>query len=114
MGQNIPPVNDRSLPFKAASLVRDTRYAKKFARITSGIFILLFLLLFMPWTQNIRSSGSVTTYLPQDRPQSLQSVIPGRIERWYIREGQFVHKGDTIVRISEIRENSSTRNCWNA
>lgn len=104
MGQNIPPVNDRSLPFKAASLVRDTRYAKKFARITSGIFILLFLLLFMPWTQNIRSSGSVTTYLPQDRPQSLQSVIPGRIERWYIREGQFVHKGDTIVRISEIRE----------
>ncbi|WP_428095125.1 biotin/lipoyl-binding protein [Candidatus Pollutiaquabacter sp.] len=58
----------------------------------------------MPWTQNIRSSGSVTTYLPQDRPQSLQSVIPGRIERWYIREGQFVHKGDTIVRISEIRK----------
>lgn len=104
MGQTTPPIKDRSLPFKAASLVRDTRYAKKFARLTTGIFFILFVLLFIPWTQNIRSTGSITTYLPQDRPQAVNSVIPGRIEKWYVREGQFVHKGDTIVRISEIRE----------
>ncbi len=91
-------------PFKAVSLLRDTRYAKRFARVCAVVFGLLFLALFLPWTQNIRSFGSMTTYLPQDRPQTVQSVIAGRIESWNIREGQFVLKGDTIVKISEIRE----------
>jgi multidrug efflux pump subunit AcrA (membrane-fusion protein) len=68
------------------------------------LFAVLFLALFLPWTQNIRSNGKLTTYLPQDRPQSIQSVIPGRIEQWYVREGQSVRQGDTIVRISEIKE----------
>jgi multidrug efflux pump subunit AcrA (membrane-fusion protein) len=31
-------------------------------------------------------------------------VIAGRIERWYVREGQHVSKGDTIVKITEIQE----------
>jgi multidrug efflux pump subunit AcrA (membrane-fusion protein) len=38
------------------------------------------------------------------RPQSIQSVISGRIENWYVQEGDFVNKGDTILFISEIKE----------
>jgi multidrug resistance efflux pump len=76
----------------------------KFARISGAFFLILFILLFFPWTQNIRSNGSMTTYLPQDRPQSIQSLIAGRVEKWYVQEGQFVSKGDTIIRLSEIRE----------
>lgn len=91
-------------PFRAVSLIRDTRHARRFARICTVVFGLLFLLLFLPWTQNIRSYGSMTTYLPQDRPQTVQTIIAGRIEKWYVREGQLVQKGDTIVRISEIKE----------
>lgn len=91
-------------PFKALSLFRDTSYAKRLARISTVVFILLLLALFLPWTQNIRSYGSMTTYLPQDRPQTIQTIIAGRIEKWNVREGQLVAKGDTIVKISEIRE----------
>ena len=90
--------------FKAAGLFRNPSHAIKSSRLFTAFFILLFLILFVPWTQNIRSNGSLTTYLPQDRPQSIQSIIPGRVERWYVREGQFVHRGDTIIRISEIKE----------
>lgn len=90
--------------FKAAGLFRDPSHAIKSSRLFTTFFILLFLVLFIPWTQNIRSNGSLTTYLPQDRPQSIQSIIPGRVEHWYVREGQFVHRGDTIIRISEIKE----------
>ncbi|MFM7217980.1 MAG: HlyD family secretion protein [Bacteroidota bacterium] len=90
--------------FRSIGLIRDTRHALKFARVSIGFFALLFIALFLPWTQNIRSNGSMTTYLPQDRPQSIQSIIAGRVEKWYVQEGQFVKKGDTIVRLSEIKE----------
>ena len=91
-------------PFKAVAVIRDTRYAKRLARITGIVFGFMILALFLPWTQNIRSYGSMTTYLPQDRPQTIQTVIPGQIDRWYVREGQLVQKGDTIVKITEIKE----------
>jgi multidrug resistance efflux pump len=62
------------------------------------------IVLFLPWTQNISGSGSVTTLKPNQRPQTIQSVISGRIEKWYVKEGDFVKKGDTIMFISEIKE----------
>ena len=45
----------------------------------------------------------VTTLSPEQRPQSIQSQIPGRIEEWFVQEGDFVKKGDTILRISEVK-----------
>lgn len=69
-----------------------------------GIFVVIFLCLFLPWTQNISSRGTLTALTPQDRPQTLESIIPGRIERWHIMEGTFVNKGDTIASLSEIKE----------
>jgi multidrug efflux pump subunit AcrA (membrane-fusion protein) len=30
-------------------------------------------------------------------------VIGGKIEKWFVKEGQLVHKGDTILQLSEIR-----------
>jgi multidrug resistance efflux pump len=65
-----------------------------------GIAIIFLLL---PWTQNIQSKGKVTTLRPEQRPQIIPSPIDARIERWYVREGQAVKKGDTIVFISEIK-----------
>ncbi|MCB0788208.1 MAG: HlyD family efflux transporter periplasmic adaptor subunit, partial [Flavobacteriales bacterium] len=57
-----------------------------------------------PWTQNIRARGQVTSLTPDQRPQTIHAVIPGRIEQWYVREGQLVNKGDTILRISEVKQ----------
>jgi multidrug resistance efflux pump len=73
-------------------------------RIITLISILGFAILFLPWTQNISGSGAVTTLKPNQRPQSIQSVISGRLEKWYVQEGDFVNKGDTIVYISEVKE----------
>jgi multidrug resistance efflux pump len=81
------------------------RIGKK-SRIKSwlvGIVIFLIILLFLPWTQNIQNSGKVTTLQMQDRPQEINATIGGRIERWYVREGDLVKKGDTLISISEIK-----------
>ena len=70
--------------------------------VVTGILCLLFL--FLPWTQNISGSGFVTTLKPNQRPQTIHTAIAGRIEKWYVQEGDFVKKGDTIVFLSETKE----------
>ena len=74
-----------------------------FTRWLVGTMALIVVILLLPWTQNIQSKGKVTALQPGQRPQSIQSTIAGRIEKWYVREGQLVQKGDTIVHLSEIK-----------
>tara|TARA_B110000503_G_scaffold63503_1_gene100194 strand:+ start:2363 stop:3646 length:1284 start_codon:yes stop_codon:yes gene_type:complete len=66
--------------------------------------LLSVLILFLPWTQTIRSKGYITTLKPNQRPQTVQSVIGGRIEKWYVQEGDFVNKGDTVMFLSETKD----------
>ena len=71
--------------------------------ISLAVLGVIILGLFLPWTQNIDAKGYVTTINPSQQPQSIQSVISGRLESWYVSEGDFVDKGDTIVFISEVK-----------
>lgn len=73
-------------------------------RVFTIIFIVLISLMFLPWTQNIQSRGTVTALRPDQRPQTIHSVIPGRIEKWFVQEGDRVKKGDTILFISETKD----------
>lgn len=79
-------------------------YSKVIKYSLFALFLSGFVILFMPWTQNIRSVGKVTTLNPENRPQSITSRIAGRIEKWYIKEGDYVNKNDTIAFISEIKD----------
>jgi len=69
-----------------------------------GIGLLLIIFLLLPWTQNIQAPGLITTRSPEQRPQELNSIIDGRIEHWFVKEGDLVGKGDTILKISEVEE----------
>ncbi|MHA7059669.1 HlyD family secretion protein [Aquimarina sp. M1] len=91
------------LGYKASQKVFGKEHYKYFNRFLLVFTIILFFILFLPWTQNINSIGYVTTLTPDQRPQTIQSPIPGRIEEWHVREGDFVKKGDTILRISEVK-----------
>jgi multidrug efflux pump subunit AcrA (membrane-fusion protein) len=71
---------------------------------SAGFLISLLIILFLPWTQSIRARGKVTTLKQEQRPQELNSIIPGKIVQWYVKEGDFVQKGDTILQISEVKE----------
>ncbi|MBI3141218.1 MAG: HlyD family efflux transporter periplasmic adaptor subunit [Bacteroidetes bacterium] len=83
-------------------------YRNESARILSYwlllIFGLIFLAMFLPWQQNVRAYGKVTAFAPEDRPQKVYSTVPGMIRAWHIQEGQLVQKGDTLVVISEIKD----------
>jgi multidrug efflux pump subunit AcrA (membrane-fusion protein) len=66
--------------------------------------MLFFVILFLPWQQNIRGSGKVTALSPSNRPQTIETTIAGRIQVWKIKEGQFVNRLDTIAIITEVKE----------
>lgn len=82
----------------------DRPHYKILNRIIIIACVLAIIILLMPWTQNISGSGAVTTLKPDQRPQTVHSAIAGRIEKWYVKEGDHVSKGDTILFISEIKE----------
>jgi multidrug resistance efflux pump len=87
----------------AFRLLQTPRSARNFAKVLVGLFAFGLLTLFLPWTQNIPASGKVTAFFPKDRPQEVPAVIGGRIQQWYVQEGQFVNQGDTLLRIGEIK-----------
>ncbi|AZA88187.1 HlyD family efflux transporter periplasmic adaptor subunit [Chryseobacterium shandongense] len=69
-----------------------------------SFFILAIIVLFLPWTQNIKVMGNVTTLYQEQRPQQLNSPIPGKIIKWYVKNGDYVKKGDTILQLSEVKD----------
>lgn len=89
--------------YDSGKLLEDQKHFKNFNKILLVFLALVGVIMLLPWTQNIAGKGTVTTLKPEQRPQKIQSPIPGRIEQWYVQEGDFVKKGDTIVRISEIK-----------
>lgn len=89
--------------FKSGERIFSVSYYRQFNRFLLVFSGVVFIVLFLPWTQNVIGKGYVTTLEPDKRPQTVQSQIPGRIEEWFVREGDFVTKGDTIMRISEVK-----------
>lgn len=98
------PIQENIEQFSTVRNLTERPHYKYLNRIIFGVSMLTLLILFMPWTQNISGSGAVTTLKPDQRPQTIHSAIAGRIEKWYVKEGDFVNKGDTILFISEIKE----------
>lgn len=68
-----------------------------------GMLLLILLAMFLPWTQNVRAKGAVTTLRQEQRPQELNTIIAGRVVKWYVKEGDFVKAGDTILQLGEVK-----------
>ena len=106
-------ISDRSISkelhkkkFSSFRKIKDL-YSYSFDRLVKVVIlmiIVIIVIMFMPWTQNVRAKGDLIALSPEQRPQTIQSVIAGRIEKWYVQEGQLVKKGDTILRISEVKD----------
>lgn len=90
--------------YSSFKLLDEKSNPNRLIRIFSFSILLGIAALFLPWTQNIRAGGYVTSLNPYNRPQTVQALIGGRIEKWYVNEGDIVKAGDTIIRISEVKE----------
>jgi multidrug efflux pump subunit AcrA (membrane-fusion protein) len=81
---------------------QDKKYFVK--RLLYVVIAAFLIFLFLPWTQNIRAKGFVTTLYQEQRPQDIVSQIPGKILKWYVKEGDMVNAGDTILVLGEVKD----------
>jgi membrane fusion protein, adhesin transport system len=97
----IHPVRRTSMELTATPSIHRT------IAIVVGIFLVLLVLClwFIPWQQTVQGSGTVTSFDPDSRPQTVESAISGRIVKWYVTEGAYVEKGDTIAVLADINVN---------
>jgi multidrug efflux pump subunit AcrA (membrane-fusion protein) len=90
--------------FKSFESIHHINRQSKYLSPIKIFFLACSLILFLPWTQHVKFKGYVTSLEQENRPQQLNSVIPGKIVKWYVKEGSIVKKGDTILQIGEVKE----------
>lgn len=89
---------------KINPLLKNSPWASnKFGKIILTLCLGFVVVLFLPWNQNIQANGFVTTLNNDERPQDIQSAIAGRLNKWLVKEGDFVEIGDTIAVLGEIK-----------
>jgi multidrug efflux pump subunit AcrA (membrane-fusion protein) len=91
------PIEENIDQFSTVKNLANRPHYKILNKIILYVSLIGLVILFLPWTQNISGSGAVTTLKPDQRPQTIHSAIAGRIEKWYVNEGDYVNKGDTIL-----------------
>lgn len=88
---------------KSYSLINEKDYSNKLIPLLLSLIVIVILcLIFIPWQQLVIGLGKVTVFSPMERPQTIESQIPGRIIKWYVNEGSIVKKGDLLVELQDV------------
>lgn len=101
-----PQAYDESL-MPSLQLAKSSRFARRVGHtLLAAIVLWMLLVLFAPWQQNVRGSGSVIGFYPQDRPQTIEAPMKGRVSRLgdEIYENARVAKGQVIAEIQDLDE----------
>lgn len=97
--KGLPSELSRSTAYRMLSLPRVLRRS---ATIIIASFILVTVaVLFIPWQQTAMGDGRVIAFDPAERMQIITANLDGRIEKWYVREGDKVREGDLLVRMAD-------------
>jgi multidrug resistance efflux pump len=90
------------LALTALDAVRSPRAIHKLAW-TLGSFIVLLIpvLLFVPWVQNVAANGRVIALDPLDRIQIIPAPVTGVLEEVFVQEGSFVEAGELLARMRD-------------
>ena len=88
--------------FATLARLQPPRLARVLATmILTGIALVLTILFAVPWVQTTSGYGMVAALHPEDRVQSVTALVPGRVEQWFVRDGDTVRRGDPIARIAD-------------
>lgn len=88
--------------FHTLSSLRPPRPMRAFAAmVVIGLVGAIVFMFLAPWVQTAYGAGQVIALNPQDRLQNVTALVSGRIERWYVQDGQVVKEGDPIVLIAD-------------
>lgn len=96
--------------FRTMHTIRTPRIGRVFAWGTViAIAVVAAVLIFVPWVQTASGPGEIVALNPEDRPQPVTALVPGRVERWFVQDGQLVKAGQPIARIADNDPNLLAR-----
>src|SRR3954469_16387995 len=99
----MPYSPDRNAHFRTLAAMRAPRTAIALAwMLLIGIVIAVAVMALVPWVQTANGNGQVVALDPDDRQQDVTALVPGRVDRWYVHDGQHVAKGDPIARVVDL------------
>ena len=96
-------MNDKIQEWKSYDHIYFQKHQNRLRYLFIFLMLLFVIVMFLPWTQNITTKGYVTAFNIDERTQQLNAVISGSIDKWYIKEGDFINKGDTILKLNEVK-----------
>ncbi|KQT82585.1 RND transporter [Methylobacterium sp. Leaf465] len=88
--------------FPTLTAIRPPRAALALAWMLGiGLVLAALILLTVPWVQTSVGTGRVIAPNPADRVQTITALVQGRVEHWYVEDGQRVRAGDPIARLAD-------------
>ena len=89
--------------FQSLEMVKSGIAPKLFGAMIVVLFIIACVfVMFVPWRQSVVGTGEIIVFSPMERPQQIEAQIPGRLVRWYIRDGQLVQQGQVIAELMDL------------
>jgi membrane fusion protein, adhesin transport system len=76
-----------------------TRFAARWLRPL--MIVLICGLMYVPWQQSVKGYGRVIAWNPNERPQTLQAAVGGRVKHVWVIEGQHVEKDQPLIEIED-------------
>ena len=64
---------------KAYNNIYQIEKENRITRVFVILLIVMVVILFLPWTQNIRAKGSITTLKQEQRRQEVNTIIAGKV-----------------------------------
>ncbi len=96
------PADSSYLPAYIHSLIASPSYGKNFLKWIGALLIALLVgLVVIPWWQSSGGSGQIVALDPSERIQDIQAPLSGRVSRWRVNDGMYVHKGSPLVDITD-------------
>lgn len=84
-------INEDLKSFKSYQFTDIKKRFFKLNHFIVALLIIILIMMFLPWTQFVRGNGTITTLRPDQRPQTIQSPIAGRVEQWFVQELSLIH-----------------------
>lgn len=101
-GSEMPLEAAQMAHFPSLARLRPPRIIRTVAWLIVLGIALAIAILFVPWLQTAEGRGQVTTLNADDRARQVSSLVSGRVEEFYVQDGDFVKKGDPIVRVVDV------------
>ena len=102
-----PAYLSQSLAYRMLSTPWAIRRSIQMILATATLIILA--VLFIPWQQTAVGDGRVVAFDPAERLQIITANLDGSIEKWFVREGDRVKKGDVVARMADNDPDILTR-----